>query len=229
MARKSPHVLKSHQDRHAKSWAALGIDTSMTSVAVAGISYDAVLDKRQSVAVAQTRWMPDDDYFKRLGEAARSEGIVMDVLTALWMVKFERVFIAFEEPWYYGAVKTGKSQWLKQQAEIAGAVKGSLVRYGFTNLYEINNQQWKAVLRKEGCDLASNKKDPRMKWKVKEWAIEAYGLPDFPDLVANREGAKIPRPAEGYGARAKGVQPDDIYDATAVMAWMQDQIDRGAV
>ena len=65
---------------------------------------------------------------------------------------------------------------------------------------------------------------PEGKWDVKDWAIGAYGLPDLPDLVSGKNGGKIPRPETGFGAKAKAVQPNDIYDAAAVMAYMQDHV-----
>lgn len=224
MARKQVHQLKRNQDRHARSWAAVGVDTSLTSIAVTGVAYDAVLMRKLSIQWASTRWYPDDDYFLRLGQAADGYNLVLDVLRKLWVIKPDRVYVALEEPWYYSSAKFRQSQWLKQLAEIAGAFKGGLVRYGFPNLYEINNSQWKAVLRRQGAKIESQSKDPRMKWRVKSWAQERYGLPDFPDLV-EVAGAKIPRPTQGRGANAKAAQPDDVYDAAAIMAWMEEHVE----
>ena len=210
-----------------RSWAAVGVDTSMTACSVVGVGYDGLLDKMVGPSWAETRWLPGDDYFKRLAEAAHGEALIHDVLAKLWVIDPAKVYIALEEPWYFGAVKAGVSGWLKQQAEIAGAFKGSLARWGYMNMYEINNAQWKKVLRGEGVPiLPQNKKDPDLKWKVKEWAIQAFGLPEFPDLVKSKSGMKIPRPEEGYGAKAKAVQPNDIYDAAACCAWMCDELDR---
>lgn len=218
-------------DRHDKSWAALGWDTSMTSIAVVGIGYDAVLDKHVGPAWAETRWMPEDDYFLRLGQAARAEKLALDVLNTLWVIKPERVWHAFEEPFHYGAVQRQIGSWVKQQAEVSGAVKGAIVRYGFKNLNEINNSQWHAALRKDGVEfdkvprgIPQGQKDAiklANKFKVKTWAMERLGLPDFPDLVASKSGAKIPRPESGFGAKARAVQPSDIYDAAAIAHWMR--------
>ena len=227
MARKSAHLLPSRQHvAIRKSWAAIGVDTSMTACSVVGMGYDAMLGKMVGPVYDEIRWYPEDDWFKRLAEAARGEKLLQSILGKLWVIDPSRVYIAAEEPWYFGAVKKGQSEWLKQQAEIAGAFKGALCRWGYDNIYEINNAQWKATLRKDGVDLPSNRKDPDMKWKVKRWAIQAFGLPELPDLVKSKSGMKVPRPEEGYGAKAKAVQPNDIYDAAAMCAWMCDELER---
>lgn len=206
------------------SWASVGIDTSMSSLAVVAVGYDATLDKMVGPTYAERRWYADDDYFKRLGEAAKSHDLVLDALTGLWVIELDRVVIVAEEPWYYGAVKQQQSAWLKQQAEIAGAFKGGLVRYGFPIIYEINNQQWRKVIRDEGVTI---RKGQEGKWDIKEWAIKAFGLPEFPDLVKDKGGSKIPRPESGFGAKAKAIQPSDIYDAAACAAWGQNEIVSG--
>lgn len=227
MARKAPHMLKSYQ--RAKGWTAVGGDMSMTSIAFTAVSYDAVLKRVSDVAYGSIRWMPEDLWFNRLEQAARCDKLLRDVLLEVWGMDYSRVAIAVEEPFPLGMVTRTKFQgsWIKQQCEIAGAAKGALLRFGFPNIREINNAQWKATLRREGVTI--RKMNEGGKWDVKDWAMSAYGLPDLPDLVANREGAKIPRPESGYGAKAKPVQPDDIYDAAACMAWMQDEIQSGRV
>lgn len=224
-------------DRHADSWAAIGVDTSMSSVAVVGIGYDCVLDKIVGPEYVEIRWMPDDDYFKRLGDAVKGYDLILDVIGGL-VIPTNRVYVAIEEPFYYGAIKGGQSSYLKQQAEVAGAFKGGLARYGYLNIYEINNSQWHAALRKDGIEFAvaprgssqAEKTAAREanKFKVKDWAINAFGLPNLPDLVKSKSGAKIPRPESGFGANAKAVQPNDIYDAAACCAWMQNEIESGA-
>jgi len=208
--------------RSALSWAAAGWDTSMTAISVVAFGYDAVLDKMYGPFWGETRFKPEDDYFWRLGQASRASDLAVDVLGKLY-VPIEQVHHAFEEPWYYGAVKQGASGWLKQQAEVAGAVKGSLVKWGYpiSQMHEINNSQWRSVLKNEGVTI---RKGAEGKWDVKEWAIKAWGLPDLPDLVRSKTSAKIPRPESGFGAKAKAVQPNDIYDAAAVAAWMCDNI-----
>lgn len=237
MTRKSASLLPSRQKlAREASWAALGADTSMTAISVVGVGYDGLLDKMVGPMWAEIRWLPEDDYFLRLGQAAKGHELVLGVLASLFVTDNERVFLAIEEPFHYGAAQRQIGSWLKQQAEIAGAFKGSLVRYGYTNIYEINNSQWHATLRKEGVPFdrairgASKSEKAAIqygnKFLVKKWAIQAFGLPEFPDLVKSKSGAKVPRPDEGFGAKAKAVQPSDIYDAAACAAWMQDELDR---
>jgi hypothetical protein len=221
-------MLKSATRTRDKSWVAVGMDMSLTSIAVATIGYDAVLDKMSDVRWGEIRWTPDDDYFKRLGQATKSHELVIDTMPHLWSVPFERICICVEEPFPLGMVsrKAFTGSWIKQQSEVAGAAKGGLVRFGFPNIYEINNAQWKATLRREGITI---RKMPDGKWDVKDWAIQALGIPDLPDLVKGKTGAKISRPDAGFGANAKAIQPSDVYDAAACLAWMQDEILSGRV
>lgn len=230
---------KAAQRATEASWAAVGVDTSMTACSVVAVGYDAMTGKLTGPTWSELRWMPDDDYFKRLGEAAKGHNIVLDCLRELWVIHLDKVYIACEEPFFYGAAKRSEGSWLKQQAEIAGSFKGSLVRYGFLNIYEINNSQWHSTLRKEGVQFqkAARGSDAKTKasvrhankFVVKEWAIKAFGLPELPDLVKSKTGAKIPRPESGFGAKAKPEQPSDVYDAAACCAWMLDEIEEGRV
>lgn len=229
----------SQRAARASSWVAIGADTSLTACSVVAVGYDAALDKMVTPAWAEIRWLPDDDYFKRLGQAAKGHDLILDVLAGFPLIEQTKVYIAIEEPFYYGATKKGQSAWLKQQAEIAGSFKGSLVRYGFLNIFEINNSQWHAALRRDGVeflkvprglpDLERKKITLANKFKVKEWGIKAYGLPELPDLVQSKSGAKIVRPESGFGAKAKAVQPSDVYDAAACAAWMSDEIENERV
>lgn len=217
------------------SWACVGCDTSMTAIAAVAVGYDAKLGKRVGPFHGEIRWYPDDDYFKRLGEAARGHDLILDLLKKLWVVDPSRVFVAFEEPIHYGAMQRQVASFAKQQAEVSGAFKGSLVRYGFVNLIEITNSQWYAVLRRDGVqfippikDGTSGEKSERSlanKMMVKRWGIEAFGLPDLPDLVRSKSGAKIPRPESGYGSTAKPIQPNDVFDSAGVLAWLLDDLE----
>lgn len=250
MARKVNPVFpgreKAAQRAVEASWAAVGIDTSMTACSAVAMGFDAKTKKMVGPTYAEIRWTPDDDYFKRLGQAAKGHELVLDVLRPLWVIDPEKTFIAIEEPFPLGMIGravAGKGTWqgsfIKQQSEVSGAFKGSLVRYGYLNIYEINNAQWHATIRKDGIEFevirrawTKQEKDAakyRNKFLIKTWAVKAFGLPELPDLVASKSGAKVPRPAEGYGAKAKAVQPNDIYDAAACCAWMQDEIENGRV
>lgn len=226
-------VVGSTREAAKKNWAVVGVDTSLTSIAAVAYGYDSTTDST-NVTYGEIRWTPEVDYFKRLGEAAKTHELILDLLRRLWVVDPERVYVALEEPFPLGMLgnrnATFQAGFAKQQAEISGAVKGSLVRYGFPNLEEINNSSWHKALREDGAGfetiprkaLKSEKERLKLanKFRVKEWAIGRYGLPDLPDLVASRSGAKITRPESGYGAKARAVQPSDVYDACAVMHWL---------
>lgn len=214
-----------------KSWAVLGWDTSMSSVCCVGMGYDATLDAIRGPSWGEIRWTGEVDYFDRLGEAARAHDLTLDVLGRLNMLcTLERTLHAIEEPFPLGMIKHSlksggawTGSYIKQLCQVSGSVEGSLVRYGYKNIYEINNSQWAKTLRDEGVPLLpQNRKDPDKKWKIKEWAISAFDLPEFPDLVKDKNGAKMPRPESGFGAKAKAVQPSDIYDAAAICAWGMD-------
>lgn len=211
-------------DKSMHSWVVLGLDTSMTSLAVTGIGYDAVFKRLTNVQHLSIRWTPEDDYFERIRQSAKLHDRLFEVLPII--LPLERVFIFQEEPVPLGMMKARganfESGWVKQQCEISGAVLGSLTRWGYANIVQINNNQWKATLRKEGVTI---RKMPEGKWDIKDWAIQAYGLPELPDLVKGKTGGKVPRPESGFGANAKAVQPDDIYDAAACMAYGVDYVE----
>lgn len=218
MPRKTGQTLKGRQtNARENSWACVGVDTSMSSIAMVAKGYDAMVNKRFGPVHLTKRWV-EEDYFTRLKQAAKSDGMMQDVLASSFLMKLDRVFIAIEEPWYYGAVKNQESAWLKQQAEICGVVKAALLRYGYENVFEINNAQWYKTIRDDGAKV---RRGLLGKMDVKKWAIVRQGMPDLPDLVKSKTGSKIPRPAEGYGAKAQPIQPEDVYDAAAMCEWMR--------
>ena len=229
-------MLKRVYDRRLLSWAALGADTSMSSISLVGIGYDGILDKMIGPHHATIRWGIEDHYMHRLRDAHNAHRLVLDVLPGFWQIDLDRIWIAVEEPFHYGAPQRQIGSYIKQQAEIGGAFKGGLVNYGYPHIEEINNSQWHATLRRDGVEFTKAPKGSSSgerarialanKFKVKEWAMRAFLLPDYPDLVIGPDGNKIPRPATGKGANAKAVQPEDVYDAAAVCAWMQDQVEQ---
>lgn len=223
-----PHRQKRLREAASGSYAIVGADTSMSAIAVTAIGFDATTGKMTDCQYADMRWTTDDDdYLQRLADAAGGHNLVLDVLRKLWVIEPERTFIAIEEPFPMGLANSGrvkfKSAWIKQQSEVSGAFLGSLYRYGFHNIFQINVQQWRKVLTDSGVTI---RKMPEGKWDIKAAMIERYGLPDLPDLVNSKKGSKIPRPESGYGAKAKAVQPMDTYDAAAVMFWMETEARR---
>lgn len=229
MARKTGETLQSRQkglqgvpggSKKSLSWAAIGIDTSLTAISAVGVGFEYAKSKMVGPSYAEIRWLPEHDYFRRLKDAAKGHELILDVIHDLWVIELDRVVIAIEEPVPYGMIKRAQSAWVKQQCEIAGSFKGSLARWGFPHIYEINQSQWKKILRNDGVTIP---KMPEGKWAIKQWAIQAFGLPDLPDLIT-RNGAKIPRPE---GSKAKAVQPLDIYDAAGVCAWALEEVQSG--
>lgn len=194
------------------SWVCLGVDTSMSALAGAAFGYDGALDKYRGPTIHTIRWNEGQHYFDKMRVMARGENLIMELIGSLGMFpKTDEIHIGVEEPFPLGMVKRGQSAWVKQQAQLHGAFLGALLRFGYVNVYEVNNQAWKTRLVEDGYPKELRKD----KWIVKKWAIEAYGLPDLPDLV-NRKGGKVPRPE---GSVAKAIQPEDVYDACGVLDW----------
>jgi hypothetical protein len=231
-------VLGSTLEAADKSWAAVGLDTSPTAIAACAVGYDAKLDKRVGPTYGEIRWAPEVEYLTRLGQAAKSHDLVLSLLRELWVVSPERVWIAYEEPIFFGSVRANTGSYIMQQCMVCGAAVGAIVRYGFSNVKPINNSQWHATLRKDGVEFeragkgATDKEKRGVRWRnkmaVKGWAVQAFGLPELPDLVAVG-GAKVPRPESGRGANARAEQPSDVYDAAAVCAWQVDDLEERGI
>jgi hypothetical protein len=204
-----------------KPWVAIGFDVSMSSFAGAGYMYDALLDRERGPAVKWTRFK-GDHYYDRCTAAARGHEMVLDIIGQLKGVPdFEHVYIGIEEPWPFGLVKRAQSGWLKQQAQIQGIFLGSLLRFGFTNIFEVNTKTWQKSV---GEDMGMKLNKDFTKWTVKEWAMKAYGVEDYPDLIQTKNG-KQPQPKT---SKAKPIQTEDVYDAVGIMDWMRMQIEDGS-
>jgi len=219
-----------------RGWAVLGFDLSMSSIAGAGIGWDATLKKFKGPNFIYLRWEKDDDYFARLREAAGAQLLVEGLLAELSLfLNLEDVFIAEEEPWPMGLVRGGMSSFMKQQAEISGAFLGGLVKWGYQNVSQMNSIRWRQMVANDlGITTHHSKwRDPKLaadynctpkdsgKFRSKQWALNYFSgeefpedVPDWPDIINSKKDGKIPRPE---GSVAKAVQPDDRYDALAVM------------
>lgn len=156
----------------------------------------------------------------------------------------------------------GQSGFLKQQAEISGAFLGGLLRYGYDQIWQIHNTKWRKTVADQiseatGQDVTLHPpkwNDPKLalqynckpkdtgKFRVKQWALDVYGdavvrpafdteieIPDWPDIIESGKFGKIPRPEN---SKAKAIQPDDRYDALAVMEALRldihDELQRAA-
>src|SRR5215471_2468318 len=235
--RKKHKSLPTPRANREKGWAVMGFDVSMSSIAGAGIGYDATLKRMVGPNFIYMRWEKDDEYFARLAEASNAQLLVEGILNEMkLMLNLNEVFIAEEEPWPLGMARGGLSSFMKQQAEISGAFLGGLVRWGYTNISQMNSIRWRQeVARDLGITTHHSKwRSPELalrfnckpsdsgKFRAKEWALADPGyafmhvfeneIPDWPDIINSKDG-KIPRPD---GSVAKAVQPDDRYDALAV-------------
>lgn len=221
-----------------RGWMVAGFDTSMSSIAAAGIGWDATLKKLRGPEFVEVRWSKEDHYYDRLKTAAKSHEIVLDLMHELKLsLNMDEVWIAQEEPWPMGLAGKGASAFLKQQAEISGAFLGGLVRYGYQQVTQMNSMRWRTVLAEDleitthhskwrSPELAAQfncKPTDSGKFRTKQWAMNpGYAfqgifpneIPDWPDIIENSKLGKIPRPET---SKAKAVQPDDRYDALAIM------------
>ena len=182
------------------------------------------------------RWEKDDEYFIGLKEANHAEQHIGGLIEELGMIlEMKEIYIAQEEPWPVGMIRGGQSAWLKQQAEISGAFLGGAMRWGYTNVAQMNSIQWRKMIADDlGITTHHTKwKSPELaqyfncapkdsgKFRAKEWALHHFpgaqefgeAIPIWEDIIHSKDGNK-PRPE---GSVAKAIQPDDRYDALAVM------------
>lgn len=223
----------------------MGFDTSMSSIAGSAIGYDRTLKKFRGPAFVMLRWSKEDEYFDRLREAAKSYELVQNLQQSLGLLlNMDEIFIAQEEPVPFGMFNKGVSAFMKQQCEISGAFLGGLVRYGYTNIWQINSMTWRKMIADDlGITTHHSKwKDPKLaaqynarpadsgKFRSKQWALHPAfhdgqvfpeEIPNWPDIIETTKDGKIPRPKN---SKAKSVQPDDRYDALAVMEWLEREI-----
>ena len=223
-----------------RGWMIAGFDTSMSSIAGAAIGWDNGLHRFVGPEFILIRWSKEDEYLDRLCEAAKAHDLVQELQYSLKLViNCDDVYIAQEEPVPMRLFGKGTSAFLKQQCEISGAFLGGLMRYGYTNLTQMNSQTWRGQVANDlGITTHHSKwKSPELaaqfnckpadsgKFRSKQWGLGInHGLigwsafeneiPDWPDIIESSTQGKIPRPEN---SKAKAVQPDDRYDALAIM------------
>jgi hypothetical protein len=224
-----------------------GVDISMSSIALAGIWYDVTLKKIHGPEFVIWRWQTNTHYFDRLHDACKVDNYIYDLIAELnAFVEKENMYFAVEEPWPLGMVGRSQSSSLKQQAEISGAFLGGLLRFGVKNIFQIPANYWRKIVADDlgitihhskwkaqslcerfNCNLQNSGKFRAKEWALSEWLLSKYDLemdiqkeiPDWLDIIGSSKG-KIPRPE---GSRAKAIQPDDRYDALAIMEWMRQE------
>jgi hypothetical protein len=220
-----------------RGWMVVGADTSMSSIALAAIGYDAVLKKRKGPVFVIKRWSKENDYFSRLKDAAKAHELVLDLQGQMLLaLELDEIFIAQEEPFPVGIKNTS---FIKQQSEISGAFLGGLVRWGFQNILQMNSIKWRTMVADDlGITTHFSKwRDPALalkyncapknsgKFRSKEWSLGPFmgsfyedggfpnEIPDLPDIIESTKLGKVPRPE---GSKAKATQPADEYDALAI-------------
>jgi hypothetical protein len=244
LKKKSRQIAKKPRAR-ADQWVCVGADVSTYSIALAGI-HKTPDGKIKAKAVAK-RWERGTDYFTRMAEAAKAHELVHDLLGELGaIVELDQVFFACEEPISFGHLQRKESQTIKQQCQISGSFLGSLLRWGWVNIYEIQANAWRKVVADDlaahhGIDFTTysgkyNSLDvlplpegmrPSAKtvgkYRSQQWVAEIHPKWDgnWPDTIQHYKRGLISRPPE---SRAQGVQPDDRYDAFPMAEWVRREI-----
>lgn len=212
MARKPPRKPKQVDKPLAEpSYAVIGIDMSLSNISGACQVYDSKLGVFSPVTVHRVRFTKADHWYTRMLTAAKAHDFIFDLVkqASLAGIETDNYVIGVEEPWPAHLAKKGDSAWLRQQAQIHGSFVGGLLRWGWTRVYEVNNQLWKGPVRDA---LGKGTID---KWDVKDWAVEKWGI-EVPDIINTAKLGMIEQPST---SRAKPHAPNDIYDALGVMNW----------
>jgi hypothetical protein len=191
---------------------AIGIDLSPASLACSAKMYDGIIKTMRGPVWSITRWPKGTDHFEKLEFCARGYDVVLDILAPLggFIKEIDDLHIGVEEL----PARVLNSNRAHQQAELIGAFVGSLLRYGWKNIYLIPVKSWQALVAND-LEMKANKDFD--KWHVKEWAIEVYGAPKWKDLIRSGKLGLIPRPKT---SKAMAEQPDDRYDATGIMDYV---------
>lgn len=221
---------KLKRKKNSETWVAVGIDVSMSSVAAAAFAYDGITQRIVGPATAIIRWERGTDYYDRLKAASRAENVLHELFNELALTpELDQTYIAVEEPWPFGMHKRMESNALKQQAQISGAVLSGLVRWGWTQVFEINNTYWRKIVAEAlGITIHHSKWNPTKKegkFRAREYCQQVYpDMPGFPDLIQHSKRGLIPRPE---GSKAQAVQNDDRYTAVAIADWMRGELKKG--
>jgi hypothetical protein len=217
VARKSAHKAKVAKVRRAaeNSWAVAGIDVSVTSMSGAMMVYDSLIDTMRGPGLFSVRWERDVHFLDRLAQAVRAADFIHSLIAACgpMSIPADNIWIGVEESWPAGIVRRAESGWLRQQAEVCGAFRGGLVRYGYTRVYDVNAQSWRVLVAR---DLDKKLNKDFTKWDVKKWAMFSYAVEERPDLYDHKTRGLIPLHDK---TKAKPRQPDDCYDALGIMNW----------
>ncbi|SRR5580765_521512 len=221
-------------------WVAIGIDTSTYSISGAAIAMQ--IGELTPVRTHTIRWEKGTDYFKRMRDASMAHDFIHELLGPFVGPKDEEVFIAIEEPVSYGHLQRMQSQSVKQQIQIQGSLMGGLLRWGWQNIFEIQSNQWRKIIADDlGITTHKSKYQSEEflplpkgyhvaptavgKFRSKQWVEQEH--PDWdgkwPDLISHNKLGVIAKPET---SKAASFQPDDRYDALAMMDWMRRELDK---
>lgn len=230
-------------------WACVGADVSMSSIALAVIA--KTTEGKIRTGTASVRWSKDHDYFDRLKTAAKPHDLMHELfINAKLMPELEDVYIAVEEAVPIGMLQRGTrgkvsgltGAWMKQQIQISGAFLGGLVRYGWKSIYEIQSNQWQALVAHDLGITTHHTKwsnagflalPPHVKtsaksvgkYRAQQWVEVFHPKWDghWPDIIADSKLGQISRPE---GRTPQGIQSDDRYEALGIANWMKTELKR---
>ena len=222
-----PGMSKRKKRRYARAaWVCVGVDASYYGISVAVVA--KTTEGKIRVGTAAKRWTKVDDYFSRLADAAKGHEILLNAFQdAKVMCELHQVFIAQEEPVAIGHLQRIEGRVMKQQCEISGAFLGSLFRWGWHQVWQIQANQWRALVARDlGITIHHTKWNPDKwigKFRAKQWVKEFHPTwdKDWPDIIKNEKHGMIPRPVN---SRAKPVQSNDLYEALAMAQWMREAL-----
>lgn len=192
----------------------VGFDVSMSVIAASAI---AEVGGRIIGPVWKDYRFIEEDYFDRLYACSKGYLLVENLLDQMKIKEYEydEIFIGIEEAVPFGMIKTINSSSIKQQFQCQACVLGSLLNFGYENVMEINVSHWRKMIAND-LGIKMNKEEFN-KFTVVGWAKEKYpGIPDWPDVIQGKVGKKL-KPPESI---AKPIQPNDLYDSTAIMQYV---------
>ncbi len=204
----------------------IGVDTSLYSISLAGIA-ETKNGETRAGAIAK-RWEKTDDYFTKINDAAHGETLLHDLFLHMKIEpELDQVYISIEEPVSIGHLQRSHSMHMKQQIEIEGALLGSMFRWGWKQVWQIQAQQWQSVVAADlGITTHHSKWNPTKregKFRAKDWIKQFHPEWDgeWPDIIQHSKRGMIPRPGD---SKARGQQSDDRYEALAMAEFQRRQI-----
>jgi hypothetical protein len=257
LKKKSPGIRKTAVSGKKKTgkrwssveWVCIGGDISPSSLSLAGLA--RTKDGKLRSGSISVRWPKEVDYFGRMAKLAKAHDFIHDVIATLKVLpELNEIAIAIEEAVPIGMLQRGTKgkksgatgAWMKQQIQISGAFIGGLLRYGYKDIYEIQANQWRALVAKDlGITTHASKWNTQDvlklpdgyhaksntvgKYRAQQWVEEFHPKWDgkWPDIIASSHG-QISRPPT---SKAQGVQADDRYEAYAIAEWLRRELKKG--